>query len=1145
MCSALFLGELLPLPRNSTTTEEQHQATPSPKLPNGIPEEPFGQVRHPLHLVISKQTALTSLQVENDCEYFYITFRRPEIRKNNLPSGSLCFTLSDDPVVEPKVDEDNSLMCVVFVDDVDAFPPRPPPTPTMPTPTTPSPSMGSETHQVNDEGSEVDYKTSHSPPRSKISLYCTEQFLQHYGWEPTQNIVFKPMLPYPLQKVILMVKNIDTYDDLRNFDFTSLLLQVCRHGVLVRTNDMFLAPWIPNLPSSSVLHQYQQIIATECCPFRQGLLTIKTEIFTVYDENLPAKTGRCRMDCLSKESLFFSNFCSWIRNRKPENQHSTHLDNNQLVITAKIAGQKRLKEVMIRTTIDQEFDPNYIICMPRKLMLDHSLYDSTIVEVYCLGNKVDIFKERDEVFEQKLESPHQRSCIVRSKLAMVKCLGRRYDRSLFAFISPTLLFNIQVPPQNLPTTSVCIVIKKPQNTIPKQPVDSFLDNLKLWNLVVAEKIIVSKIKSPGSDDFPIKVMQKFFEYPRLLEKGDIFSIPFVDHCFSQTEHSFEKSSVCYLRVEKIKPDLEHGDRHLVHPKLTTKTLKENYSSHSFVPHTISDSPPYWNQSRPPGLETYVDCLLKLILPFLNDTLGAKVQEILSPTILIMGPAGVGKMTLINAVARTLCLQVIKVNCQDVCCLTPSSTLEKIRNIVRTAKEFAPCILVLRNLHFLGRSEKHTMDMKIGTFFVDILQQAKRTTFDYPLIIIGTSENMQDLNSNILEGFLHHMKMLVPTETERANMFTSLIEDQYVSGDVSATYISRRTAGCVLGDIVNLLNRAQKETYTRVTEFVGACDKNWWGVHGDLCASGVVMQHSDFEKALDSLQASHCDELGTPKIPKVNWEDVGALGDVKQEILDTIQLPLLHPELLAAGLRRSGILLHGPPGTGKTLIAKAVATECSLNFFSVKGPELMNKYVGQSEENVRKVFQQARDAAPCVIFFDELDSLAPNRGRSGDTGGVMDRIVSQLLAELDGLHKSHDVFVIGATNRVDLLDPALLRPGRFDKVLFLGVCKSRESQLKILEAVTRKIELGNFSLKSIVEKCDFNLTGADFYALASDAWMNACKKIIKKAENGSDEVDMSKVVVEEVDFLDALANLVPSVSEFDLEYYKELRNSYAS
>lgn len=174
-------------------------------------------------------------------------------------------------------------------------------------------------------------------------------------------------------------------------------------------------------------------------------------------------------------------------------------------------------------------------------------------------------------------------------------------------------------------------------------------------------------------------------------------------------------------------------------------------------------------------------------------------------------------------------------------------------------------------------------------------------------------------------------------------------------------------------------------------------------------------------------------------------------------METIQLPLSRPELFAKGMKkRSGILFYGPPGTGKTLLAKAIATEFSLNFFSVKGPELLNMYIGESEANVRRVFQRARDARPCVVFFDELDSVAPKRGNQGDSGGVMDRIVSQLLAELDGMSDGGEgVFVIGATNRPDLLDQALLRPGRFDKMLYLGVSDTHEKQQTILEALSRK------------------------------------------------------------------------------------------
>ncbi|EIE24751.1 AAA-domain-containing protein, partial [Coccomyxa subellipsoidea C-169] len=174
------------------------------------------------------------------------------------------------------------------------------------------------------------------------------------------------------------------------------------------------------------------------------------------------------------------------------------------------------------------------------------------------------------------------------------------------------------------------------------------------------------------------------------------------------------------------------------------------------------------------------------------------------------------------------------------------------------------------------------------------------------------------------------------------------------------------------------------------------------------------------------------------VPNVQWEDVGGLEDVKAAILETVDLPLRHPQLFTQGLRRrSGVLLYGPPGTGKTLMAKAVATECSLNFLSVKGPELINMYIGESERQVREVFARARRARPCVLFFDELDSLAPARGAGADSGGVMDRVVAQLLAEIDGVQgadgsssgSSQDIFVIGATNRPDLLDRALMRPGR--------------------------------------------------------------------------------------------------------------------
>ncbi|KAK8785451.1 hypothetical protein V5799_008184 [Amblyomma americanum] len=242
---------------------------------------------------------------------------------------------------------------------------------------------------------------------------------------------------------------------------------------------------------------------------------------------------------------------------------------------------------------------------------------------------------------------------------------------------------------------------------------------------------------------------------------------------------------------------------------------------------------------------------------------------------------------------------------------------------------------------------------------------------------------------------------------------------------------------------------------------------------------------------------------------------------------------------------AGVLLYGPPGTGKTLLAKAVATECALSFLSVKGPELINMYVGQSEENVRAVFARARSAAPCVIFFDELDSLAPNRGRSGDSGGVMDRVVSQLLAEMDGLNKSADVFVIGATNRPDLLDPAILRPGRFDQLLYVGIPSDKDSQLKILKALTRKFRLAErLDLASVVEECPPNLTGADFYSLCSAAVVRATRRHIDQLEQGVIPMDDHNVLVTLEDFQAALKELVPSVSPSELARYQDIQQKLA-
>ena len=218
--------------------------------------------------------------------------------------------------------------------------------------------------------------------------------------------------------------------------------------------------------------------------------------------------------------------------------------------------------------------------------------------------------------------------------------------------------------------------------------------------------------------------------------------------------------------------------------------------------------------------------------------------------------------------------------------------------------------------------------------------------------------------------------------------------------------------------------------------------------------------------------------------------------------------------------------------------------------SVKGPELINMYVGESERNVRVVFERARQAKPCVIFFDELDALAPNRGASGDSGGVSDRVVSQLLAELDDISNASDdkessnkgVFVIGATNRPDLIDPALLRPGRFERLVYLGVSKTHQDQLKVLNALTRKFNLSDdVNLEILLENSGYNLTGADFYAICTDAFMNAVSRATSEGDITGKQ--SHQIIVSHEDFEKAFNTITPSVSLSDLERYESLQNSF--
>jgi transitional endoplasmic reticulum ATPase len=299
---------------------------------------------------------------------------------------------------------------------------------------------------------------------------------------------------------------------------------------------------------------------------------------------------------------------------------------------------------------------------------------------------------------------------------------------------------------------------------------------------------------------------------------------------------------------------------------------------------------------------------------------------------------------------------------------------------------------------------------------------------------------------------------------------------------------------------------------------------------------------DFMEAFKDITPSALREV-VVQVPNVRWDDIGGLDEVKEELKMAVEWPLKYPDLFeASGARQpKGILLFGPPGTGKTLLAKAVANESEANFISVKGPEIMSKWVGESEKAIRMIFKRARQAAPAIIFFDEIDSIAPIRGYSSDSG-VTERVISQLLTEMDGLEELRKVVVIAATNRPDLIDPALLRPGRFDRLIYVPP-PDFAARLQILKIHTKGKPLApDVSLEELASKTE-GYTGADLANLVNIATLMALKEHINKYKDPKEaSAHRSELIITKRHFEEAMKKIRPLGKE-EIERYKRIADEF--
>ncbi|KAJ1920830.1 Peroxisome biosynthesis protein pex1 [Mycoemilia scoparia] len=477
-----------------------------------------------------------------------------------------------------------------------------------------------------------------------------------------------------------------------------------------------------------------------------------------------------------------------------------------------------------------------------------------------------------------------------------------------------------------------------------------------------------------------------------------------------------------------------------------------------------------------------------------DKFMSKIKEELTSSlivadqgILITGGPGSGKTSILRIIINYLNRQskilayTEYINCLDLSSETQTSKLcDKLDQLVDRIRMNSPAVIVFDNIESLIPAENETSDNRRTRLILEsIVGIEKQRTPSHPILIIATAESRNHVHNDAfnagLFGDVHEIPS--PGKAEREEILTNIANKSSLPADhkdINFSVISYLTEGYMPADLEALYERATHEATVRHIE---ADEPGLSKVkHVDL-----VNAHKGFTPvSMRGLQI---------QTSETRWEDIGGLEETKKLLKETIELPSKYAAIFASSpLRlRSGVMLYGYPGCGKTMLASAVAKECGLNFISVKGPELLNKYIGQSEQSVRNLFQRAKAATPCVLFFDEFDSIAPRRGH--DNTGVTDRVVNQFLTEMDGAEGLEGVYVLAATSRPDMIDPALLRPGRLDKSVFCNI-PNRQERIDILTKHARKMNLDKSVNLEDYSDATENFTSADLQSLAYNAFLEA-------------------------------------------------------
>ncbi len=508
--------------------------------------------------------------------------------------------------------------------------------------------------------------------------------------------------------------------------------------------------------------------------------------------------------------------------------------------------------------------------------------------------------------------------------------------------------------------------------------------------------------------------------------------------------------------------------------------------------------------------------LPLKHPELFDRMGISAPK----GVLLYGPPGTGKTLIAEAVANESGASFYSIRGPEIMGRFYGQSEERLRKIFDEAKENAPSIIFLDEIDSIAPNRDSTSGEVERRVVAQLLTLMDGMGGRGDVIVIGATNREDSIDPALRRPgrFDREIEIGIPNMSGRRSILEVHTRDMPLLDDVKIEELAAMTQGFVGADLASLAREAAMKC---LSKHIPKLDLDKPVPQSTLETMKVCME--DFTDALADIEPSGMREVSV-EIPKVGWKDIGGLEHIKREIQEVFIPTEEHKSFERLGIEPGkALLLYGPPGTGKTLIAKAVANESGANFISISGPEIASKWVGESEQAIRKIFKKAKQMAPCIVFFDEIDSIAPIRGEGGSQ--AWERVVAQLLTSMDGIESMNRVMIMAATNRPDMIDPALLRPGRMDRMILIGK-PDQDARKSILNVHTKKMPLKDVDMEALVKATD-GYVGADIEALCREAGLSAYRR------------DNSAQFVTDKDFKEALGRVRPSVDESTFERYEAL------